>query len=191
LEAESIRDAILAVSGRLDPQRYGPSVPTHRTEFMTGRGARESGPLDGAGRRSVYGAVYRNFLSPFLLAFDQPSPFGPVGRRNVSNVPAQALVLLNDPFVAEQSRLWAGRVLAEAGDAEPEAGERRDEAIVEAFYLGGFGRPPEEGELAAVRSFLATRRSEGAEAGEDEGEIEVWADLAHALFNAKDFLFLR
>ena len=83
LPAETIRDAIFAVSGQLDLTLYGASVPTHRTPFMSGRGARESGPLDGNGRRSIYLAVYRNFLNPFMLAFDTPSPFGPQGRRSL------------------------------------------------------------------------------------------------------------
>ena len=73
LEGEAIRDAMLAVSGRLDRKLYGPSVPIHLTPFLDGRGRPASGPLDGDGRRSIYIAVRRNFLSPLLLAFDTPS----------------------------------------------------------------------------------------------------------------------
>ncbi len=88
LEAEAIRDAMLAVSGRLDPRMGGPSVPPHLTPFMEGRGRpARSGPLDGDGRRSLYINVRRNFLSPMLLAFDFPTPSTTMGRRNVSNVP--------------------------------------------------------------------------------------------------------
>ena len=76
ITSEAIRDSLLAHSGRLDRKMFGPSVAVHRTAFMTGRGGRGSGPADGAGRRSVYGSVYRNFLSPFMLAFDQPAPSG-------------------------------------------------------------------------------------------------------------------
>ena len=98
LEAESVRDAILAVSGRLDSAMFGPSVPTHLTEFMNGRGRPgRSGPLDGDGRRSIYLCVRRNFLNTFLLAFDWPAPAAPLGKRNVSNVPAQALRALKRP----------------------------------------------------------------------------------------------
>src|SRR5436305_6128702 len=58
LEGEAIRDVMLAISGRLDVRMYGPSVPIFLTPFMQGRGRpKESGPLDGAGRRSVYVAV--------------------------------------------------------------------------------------------------------------------------------------
>ena len=92
LEAEAIRDSLLAVSGRLEPSMYGPSVPVHLTSFMEGRGRPgRSGPLDGDGRRSIYLNVRRNFLDPMFLAFDMPVPFSTMGRRNVSNVPAQAL----------------------------------------------------------------------------------------------------
>ena len=110
LSGESIRDTLLCLSGRLDRTSYGASVPVHLTSFMTGRGQpSQSGPLDGNGRRSIYLESRRNFLSPFMLAFDTPIPFSTVGRRNVSNVPAQALILMNDPFVAEQAEKWANR----------------------------------------------------------------------------------
>ncbi|MFZ9856345.1 MAG: PSD1 and planctomycete cytochrome C domain-containing protein, partial [Limisphaerales bacterium] len=119
LEAEAIRDAALQVSGRLDPAVGGPPVPVHLNEFVIGRGRPDnSGPLDGAGRRSVYQGVRRNFLSPTLLTFDTPTPFSTVGRRNVTNVPAQALALMNDPFFHEQAELWARRLLRELPTAE-------------------------------------------------------------------------
>ncbi len=118
LEAEAIRDAILAVSGRLNEQLEGPSVPVHLDEFMTGRGRPlVSGPLDGHGRRSIYLAVRRNFLNPLFLAFDYPATATTAGRRGTSNVPAQALSLLNNPFVKQQSAAWAKRQLESAARA--------------------------------------------------------------------------
>ena len=75
---------------------------------MNGRGRpKKSGSLDGDGRRSIYISVRRNFLSPFMLAFDTPTPFSSMGRRNVSNVPAQPLILLNDPLVVELADDWS------------------------------------------------------------------------------------
>jgi cytochrome c553 len=172
LEGEVIRDAMLAISGRFDPRMYGPAVPVHLTDFQQGRGRPASGPLDGAGRRSVYLSVHRNFLAPFLLAFDTPTPFSTVGKRTVSNVPAQALILLNDPFVHEQARLWAQRAVKTA-PAES----------VRGMYLSAFSRPPDDAELRACLAFIDAQ-SKTANDG------AAWTSLAHALFNAKEFIFL-
>ena len=146
LEGEIVRDSILAVSGRLDRTIEGRPVPVHLTSFMTGRGRPASGPLDGGGRRSIYTSVRRNFLSPMMLAFDVPIPAQPVGRRNVSNVPAQALILMNDPFVKEQAEAWAQRVLS---DADSTAKQR-----ITNMYEQAFARPPSEHELADALEFL-------------------------------------
>jgi hypothetical protein len=170
---------MLAISGRLDPALGGPSVPIHLTPFMDGRGRPHvSGPLDGAGRRSLYLEVRRNFLSPLMLAFDTPVPASTVGRRSVSNVPAQALILMNDPFVAEQARAWSSRVLREV----PAPMARR----VDRLYLEAFARPPTAGELTAAENYLTARRS-----GAGGDESAAWADLCHALFNTKEFLFVE
>src|SRR5207248_11571572 len=115
LEAEAIRDAILLVSGRLGRTPEGPGVLPYLTEHQVGRGRPASGPLDGNGRRSVYLQVRRNFLNPMFVAFDYPTPFTTIGRRTVSNVPAQALAMLNHPFVIKPAELWAKRGLAVYG----------------------------------------------------------------------------
>ena len=145
---------------------------------MTGRGARASGPLDGDGRRSVYLSVYRNFLNPFMLTFDMPSPFGPQGRRSNSNVPAQALALMNDPFIIGQAK-----IIAEKSLAVPE--QTQDERIgfmVERVH----GTVPTEPQLKQFREFVAVQTE--AYGKEDS---RVWSDLAHALLNMKAFYFLQ
>jgi hypothetical protein len=178
LEGEAIRDALLTVSGRLDGKLYGPPVPIYLTPFQQGRGRPESGPLDGDGRRSVYLAVRRNFLSPFLLAFDTPIPFSTVGRRTVSNVPAQSLILMNDPFVQQQSRRWAARVLAQGGSPA---------VRITRMYEEAFARPPTLPETAACLEFLARQ----AQLSSAPDEAAAWDDLAHALVNSKEFVFLN
>jgi hypothetical protein len=179
LEGEAIRDAILAVSGRLDRSLYGPTVPIQLTPFLEGRGRPASGPPDGNGRRSIYLAVRRNFLSPFLLAFDTPIPFSTVGRRTVSNVPAQALILLNDPFVQQQAGVWARRILAKPGSER----ER-----VEAMYAQAFGRSPVDTECASCLAFL---HQQAKLRGTGPDDPAPWTDLAHTLFNVKEFIFVR
>ena len=184
LEGEAIRDAILAVSGRLDRKQFGPSVPVHLTPFMQGRGRpAASGPLDGDGRRSIYIAVRRNFLPPMMLAFDTPVPFSTVGRRNVSNVPAQALILMNDPFVVEQAKLWAKKTLADP--------DKTPQQRIERMYREEFARPPTASETETLMQFLSSQaRQDGIADGQHASDERVWADLAHVLYNAKEFVFV-
>jgi mono/diheme cytochrome c family protein len=180
LEAEAIRDALLAVSGRLDCAIGGPSVPPHLNPFMVGRGRPEhSGPLDGDGRRSIYLQVRRNFLNPMFVAFDYPTPFTTIGRRSVSNVPAQALALMNNPFVVQQAELWATRILGEP--------LRTNAERVAGMYRAALGREPNELELNDALSFLA---GQAQEYGKPD-DPRAWADLAHVLFNLKEFIFVR
>ena len=183
LEAEAIRDTILAVSGRLDRALGGPSVEPFLTEFQDGRGKHASGPLDGAGRRSLYVKIRRNFLPSFLVAFDMPVPFQAMGRRTVTNVPAQALALMNDPFVAEQATLWARRTLADA--------TLTPEARIDGMYRRAFARPPTAEERAAALDFLAAQAGRhGADFAANQRHEAAWADLAHALVTAKEFIFV-
>jgi hypothetical protein len=181
LEAEAIRDSVLAVSGRLDRRLFGPGVTPHITEFQDGRGKPESGPLDGTGRRSVYIQVRRNFLTPLFLAFDYPLPVSTIGARGQSTVPSQALSLLNNPFVAEQARHWGRRAVERYGDSE-----RR----VDGMFEGAFGRLPEEWERRAALDFV---REQELRYGVAPGSAEekAWGDLAHVLFNSTEFVFLR
>ncbi len=184
LEGEAIRDALLAVSGRLQPATGGPSVPVYLTSFMEGRGRPGSGPLDGDGRRSIYIAVRRNFLSPMMLAFDTPIPFTSMGRRNVSNVPAQALILMNDPFVLQQAKIWAQRLLA--------APATTPEQRITQMYLTAFGRPPSPAELADALRFTTDQAAAyGTDLAGAKRDEQVWADLGHVLFNVKEFIYVN
>jgi hypothetical protein len=144
---------------------------------MEGRGRPgHSGPLDGDGRRSLYLNVRRNFLNPMLLAFDFPTPASSMGRRNVSNVPAQALTLMNDPFLVQQAKVWAKNVRKDPKVPATESIER--------MYRQAFGRPPGEDERAAALGFL----EEQARAYGNPDDPRAWADLAHVLFNVKEFV---
>lgn len=175
MNAQVLRDAILAVSGQLDTGGGGPSTAVHLTSFMTGRGRpSSSGPLDGDGRRTIYQEVRRNFLPPMLKAWDLPTACRPVGRRNVSNVPAQGLALLNDPFVAEQSHVWANRILSMQELADPDRVHR--------MYMEAFGRSPSESETAIALEFIG--------ADDTLPVTTSWADFGHVLFNSKEFVFI-
>jgi hypothetical protein len=178
LEGEAIRDAMLAVSGRLDRAAGGPSVPVFMTPFMDGRGKTATGPLDGNGRRTLYVATKRNFLSPMLLAFDTPIPFNTMGKRNISNVPAQSLVLMNDPFVIQQAGLWARSLPPHAS-----AQER-----LRLMYAAAFARQPSKEEIGEALAFL---KEQAAALNCPPEDARPWADLAHVLFNAKEFIHIN
>jgi len=185
LEGEAIRDAMLAVSGSLDTRMFGAPVPVHLTPFMEGRGRPgQSGPIDGNGRRSIYLSVRRNFLSPMFLAFDTPIPFTTIGRRTRSNVPAQALILMNDPFVQEQAKRWAQRVLSEK-DLTPSQ-------RIERMYVEALGRPPRADEIEAMLGFFEAQSQEYGLTGQQAATHEaLWADLAHVMLNLKEFIFIE
>ena len=182
LEGEIVRDQLLALSGRLDNRMYGRSVPVHLTSFLEGRGRpKQSGPIDGDGRRSLYIAVRRNFPDPFLQAFDFPNPHTAIGRRSVSNVPAQALALMNNPFVSKQASLWA----EQSWRSSPEAGLRER---IQRLYQAAFNRPPTELEVNQGEAFLA---QQAAEYNLKVNSRAVWADYCHVLVNVKEFVFVR
>ncbi|MEZ6067258.1 MAG: PSD1 and planctomycete cytochrome C domain-containing protein [Planctomycetaceae bacterium] len=179
MEGEIIRDSLLRLSGRFDDTLYGPSVPIHLTSFLEGRGRPgSSGPVDGAGRRSLYIAVRRNFAEPFFQAFDLPTPYSTIGRRSVSNVPAQALALMNNPMVIEQTDRWARRLLEET------AGQSIEERV-RVLYTAVYGRKPTAIEIATGSRFIT------AEGTVDPNDPRVWADYIHVMLMAKEFVFVR
>jgi hypothetical protein len=135
--------------------------------------------------------VRRNFLSPLLVAFDAPLPASTAGRRSVSNLPAQALILLNDPFIAAQAREWATRLLQPGSQVEA---KRSPAARLAAAYREAFGRAPRPEELEDDLAFIAAQSSDfasSAQPGEAaDAEARAWSDLCQVLFNAKEFLYV-
>ncbi len=182
LEGEVIRDALLTVSGRLNPVVGGPPITVHLTEFLVGRGRPDqSGPLDGDGRRSIYTAMRRNFLPTLPQTFDAPTPFSTVGRRNVTNVPGQSLALMNDPLFHQQARVWVERLLRETKGAD-------DDARIRWLFESAYARLPDKGEIKACRESLAELRELVGKSGPDE--VGPWSDLGHALLNANEFIYV-
>lgn len=137
-EAESVRDAILFVSGQLDPAMFGPSVDGKST------------------RRSLYVRTQRNNLDPLLSAFDAPEPNTTRGVRDATNVPAQSLMLMNDPWIAEQARRWAERISRDSTLLN-------DDERIARMYAVALGRAPAAEELRRSRDFLEAQDRRRAE----------------------------
>ena len=184
LEAEAIRDGMLATAGCIDLNMYGPSVPIHLTAFLKGRGRPPAaGPLDGMGRRSIYMSVRRNFMAHMMSVFDQPMPFTTFGKRNTTNVPAQSLTLMNDPFVKEQATFWAQNLMKESG--------LTPEQRIQHIYGKAFSRGATEEEVEKGIEFLKQQAELlGGEFDTNPEDVQVWATYCHALFNLKEFIHL-
>ena len=184
IEAEAIRDGVLAASESLDSTLYGPPVKTYLTQFMQGRGRpSESGPLDGAGRRSIYQEVRRNFLEPMMVTFDRPIPFSTFGSRNVTNVPAQSLTLMNDPFVVQQAEIMAQKLLVQK--------ELTFDEKIEWIYMRTFSRKPTTEELQKAQIFITgLQKMESKPEGGLDKETLIWKDYCHSIFNLKEFIYL-
>ncbi len=182
MEAEAVRDSILAASGRLDSRLYGMSIQPARDKEYADRRL-FPGPLDGNGRRSLY--IKNNLMeSPrFLAAFDLPGGKVARGRRDLTNVPAQALTLLNDPFVHQQTDVWAGRLLARADHS---AADR-----IAAMFETALGRPPTAVEQDRLgRAVIELADLHGVKPSGVLSSRIVWSDLAHALMNFSEFLYI-
>jgi hypothetical protein len=154
LEAEALRDAILAVSGRLDRTMSGPAV---RDFAMP--------------RRTLYLTTIRSDRSGFGPLFDTADSTAPVDKRTISTVAPQALFLLNNPFVLEQTRALARRVVT----AAKEGSSQLDYA-----YRLLYGRSPTRQEISIGRDFL--RRVGGGE--------QAWQEYGEVLLCANEFIYV-
>ena len=182
MEAEAIRDGILAVSGRLDRKLFGPSVQPFREQDNADRRL-FAGPLDGNGRRSLY--IKNNLMErpKFLEAFNFPGGKVTQGRRDVTNVPAQALALLNDPFVLQQADLWGTRLVAQSGDSV--------ESRIGGMFQLALNRLPESDELQRFeRTVFELAKLHQVPESDILKSQTVWRDLGHAMFNLKEFVYI-
>jgi hypothetical protein len=163
---------------------YGPPIPVHLTDFMNGRGKPAvSGPLDGANRRSVYQEVRRNFLEPMMTTFDRPIPFSAFGKRDVTNVPAQSLILMNDPFVLLQAEKMANAVIQQKGLSLDER--------LQWIYFRSFAREAKPEELLKAKTFIARLAKDYKIKDKDIlNSVSVWKDFCHSVFNQKEFIYL-
>jgi hypothetical protein len=181
LDADAIRDGLLATTGQLDLKMFGPGVHVYYTDKTDGGGPK--GPLDGNGRRSVYLRVRRNTHSRFLETFDAPKPATTRGTRDITNVPAQALTMLNDPFVIEQAKKWAVALIADGATTEQR---------VRHMFEVALSREPTTAESSLALEYLTELATEHrVDTNDIPGNTLVWQDLAQSLFCLKEFIYVR
>jgi len=169
LDAESLYDSILALSGRLDLTIGGPTVREGTNS--------EYGYEFDVGRRAIYLPVFRNRLHELSAAFDFPDPNLSIGQRNTSTLATQALYLMNNPFVLDQAAAAADRLLAEPLE---------DDARITLLYERALGRPPSDVEHQLARTFLANADETHADAHHAR-----WTQLCQAVIGCIDFRYVR
>lgn len=160
LEAEIVRDSILAAAGQLDPKMYGPGTLNEDQE-----------------RRSIYFMIKRSRLVPMMQIFDQPEPLASQGSRPSTTIAPQALLFMNNAQVVKWARALAGSVST----------ENPDEAIRE-LYLRTLSREPSSAELQDSRAFI-NAQSDSYNEVKDSQQLAL-ADLCQVLFSLNEFVYL-
>ncbi|MGB0581008.1 MAG: PSD1 and planctomycete cytochrome C domain-containing protein [Limisphaerales bacterium] len=177
LDAESIRDAILAVSGELDLDPPTGSVVAKLGEAQIDRNVKQMAMVKAAQTyRSVYLPVVRNNVDDMMRTFDFAEPSMIVGRRSVTTVPSQALFLLNSKFMLRQSGKLAEQILDDSSLTRRERVGR--------IYRQMLNRRPSNLEAARALDFIK------ACATGNQDEVEAWAGLCQAIFGSAEFRYL-
>jgi hypothetical protein len=181
LDAESIRDTLLAVGGNLDRSPGG----AHPFPAMNTWNFTQHNPFKAVydtNRRSVYVMQQRFQRHPFFALFDGADTNASTDRRITSTTPLQALFLMNDPLVHEQAKKFAARVVAEAKD---------DATRIARAYVLLYGRPPTTDETAAATDYLAKVTAKlGDPAKPLAASRAAWESLARALFLSNEFVYV-
>ena len=186
LEAEAIRDSVLAVSGSLDRTMGGSLLSSGNFEYVTNDQS-ANGAQYGAPRRSLYLPVIRNALFGFFGIFDYTDASVTLDARAQTVIAPQALFMLNSPFVHEESRAWAKRlrerVLAAAACVPPQQAEHQGHAVVQEAYRMALGREPTASEANAALSFMASQAALGEDA--------AWGLYAQVILASSEFITIE
>lgn len=180
LDAHALRDAMLTLSGKLDPTYLGPNVQADSVDAnSSGAQNLEYDYIFADTRRSLYAPAFRNKRLEIFEAFDYADINGPTGQRTRSTIAPQALYFLNHPFVIEQSQAAAQRLLADKTLTTPDA-------RITHLWLATLGRPPTPKEHQTAHTFLTSSSSSSSSSSPES----LHAQLIQTLHSTTDFRFL-
>jgi hypothetical protein len=182
LDAEAIRDTLLVLGGDLDPAPGGAHPFPGQADWNFTQHNPFKAVYDSK-HRSVYLMTQRIQRHPYLAIFDGADPSASTAYRTTSTTPLQALFLLNDPFVHEQSQAFAARIAKVAHD---------DETRLMFAYEAALGRPADRDELDRGLAFLAKAREKLSESGKPGEQVaaEAWQAMVRALFRLNEFVYV-
>lgn len=198
LEAEAVRDSILAASGALDRTAGGPPVPITTPADGLSMAKAEPTPTSPF-RRSIYILARRTYPLKFLELFDAPIMAVNCTERVTSATPLQSLALLNSEFLFAEAERMATRVVAEtAGPAQAGGAQATDDLAgkslwIDRAYRLAFGRPPRAAETALALTFLAEQAADHVASGRpaDEAGPAALADVCQMLLASNEFLHVE
>jgi len=184
LEAEAARDAMLAVSGKLETKPPVGSIPARIGDNFAGIATMRAGNEAISGYRSVYLTIIRDQLNDALGLFDFANPNAVSGNRDETTTPAQSLFLLNSPMMQSLAEVWSKRLLGTPGD---------DTAHVRTAYVQAFGREPTESEQRATKEFFDRFVSDAGSDGTKRLELlnTALSAFCQALFSSAEFRTLN
>lgn len=183
LEAEAVRDSLLAIGGDLDDQMGGSLLPTENRKYVTSTANINVAVYDKP-RRTIYLPIVRSALFDYLTAFDFGDPSSMSGQRDRTTVAPQALFLMNSLLVAKESDTLAKTLLA-----SPDDDRVRITQAFERFY----SRPPTESEVASSLEFVGSYEKSLAERGiaAEQCRPAAWKAFCRALMSTNEFLYVN
>jgi hypothetical protein len=184
LEAEAIRDAILAVGGQLDRTMGGTVIPLKNREYFFDHTSQDKATYDSR-RRSLYLPVVRNHLYDVFQLFDFGDASVAEGNRPTTTVAPQALFLLNADLVHEAAAGLAARLRARE--------DLDTDGRIRLLYYTAYSRLPDAAETARARALLDrfAQAAEQAEADPARRAESAWSSLCHVVLAANEFVYLR
>jgi hypothetical protein len=186
LEAEAIRDALLAVAGTLDRRMGGSLLTIKNRDYFFNHTSRDGTTYDSP-RRSVYLPVVRNHLYEVFQLHDSADPSVTTGDRATTTVAPQALFMLNGELVVQAARDLATSLLGRR--------DLDDAGRIARLYEEAYGRPAEPGELRRATGYLErfTQRLQGEQSAINENSLRLgaWQALCQVILASNEFVFIR
>ena len=184
LDAEAVRDAIIAVAGNLDVTMGGSLLPTKNRAYVTST-ANINPVVYKTNRRSIYLPVVRSALYDVFRAFDFSDPSVPSGKRVTTTVAPQALFMMNSELVSQQTKTWATRLLANA--------DLDDSARIQQVFERSYSRPPTQRETDRALAYIGqyAQAMQAAEKTAAESRLRAWQSFCRIVIASNEFIYIE
>ncbi len=181
LEAEAVRDSLLAVSGRLDQSLGGSVLTVKNRDYLFDHTSKDLTTYTSR-RRSLYLPVIRNNVYDLFQLLDFPDPAVSSGNRTATTVAPQALLMLNSDIVMQSASDFAERLLTDSGD---------DNQRLSRLYAIAYGREASDAERNADRAFLAKVDQSLTEQDASQRRLQAWSTLCQVVLAANEFIYVK